>query len=73
MKAVFSVLVGALLLSGGAYVLLEGGQVTSQRQVLDVCALTVSAEQTHAIAPWVAGIALVAGTTLVLAGLAKRV
>lgn len=73
MKSVLIVLVGIVLLGGGAYVLLEGGQFTTQRQVLDVGGVQVSAEQTNAVKPWVAGIALVAGTTLVLAGLAKRI
>ncbi|MEX2182641.1 MAG: hypothetical protein WD771_11415 [Gemmatimonadaceae bacterium] len=72
MKSLLVVLVGVALLVGGGYVLLRGGHITTQRQVLDVGGVRVSAEQRNAIAPWMAGIALVAGTGLVLVGLTRK-
>ena len=62
------VVVGLVLLAGGAYGLLEGGYVTSRREVLDVGALRITTEERHPIRPWVAGLALIAGTTIIIAG-----
>lgn len=67
------ILVGVILLVGGGYVLLEGGYITTQRQVLDVGGVKISAEQRSQIEPWAAGIALVAGTALVIAGFTKKI
>lgn len=66
MKALtLPVILGIALLVVGAYVLVEGGYVTTRRDVIDVGALKISAEERHPIRPWVAGLALVAGTALV--------
>ena len=66
------ILVGVLLLVGGGYVLLEGGHITTQRQVFDVGGVKLSAEQKRPIKPWVAGIALIAGTAFVLVGFTRK-
>ncbi len=67
-----SVIAGIILLLGGAFVLLEGGYITSRREVLDVGGLKISAEERHPIRPWVAGLALVAGTVLVVTGITRK-
>lgn len=67
-SSALSFIVGLALLVGGAYVLLEGGYITSRREVLDVGALKITTEERHPIRPWVAGLALIAGTTIVIVG-----
>lgn len=67
-----SVLVGIVLLIVGAFVLVEGGYISTRREVIDIGGLKVSAEERRPIRPWVAGLALVAGTALVLVGLGRR-
>ena len=61
-----AIVVGIGLMIAGVFVLLFGGTFTSRRNVLEVGGLTVSAEEQHPIAPWVAGAALLAGITLVV-------
>lgn len=73
MKSVIVILIGVVLLVGGGYVLLEGGHITTQRQVLDVGGVKISAEQQSPIEPWAAGIALVAGTALIIAGFTRKI
>ena len=63
---------GILLVLGGAYALLEGGVVTSRRDVIDVGGLKVSTEQQRPIRPWVAGAALVLGGALIVAGVTRK-
>lgn len=72
MKSSMLVIIGATLLLGGGYVLLKGGHITTRRQVMEVGGMSISTEQNNAIEPWVAGVALVAGTVLVLFGLTKK-
>lgn len=72
MKSPLLVIIGIALLLGGGYVLLEGGYITTRRQVVELGGVQISAEQKNAIAPWAAGLALVAGTALVIAGLTRR-
>jgi hypothetical protein len=71
-KSVIVILVGVVLLVGGGYVLLEGGHITTQRQVLEVGGVQISAEQKNKVEPWAAGVALVAGTALVLVGFTRK-
>jgi len=66
------VILGIALIVIGAYVLVEGGYVTSRREVIDIGGLKISAEERHPIRPWVAGIALVAGTALVASVLVRK-
>jgi hypothetical protein len=72
MKSVWLVILGVALLAGGGYALIEGGYFTSRRQVIELAGVRVSAEQKNAIEPWMAGIALVAGTGLLLVGLTRK-
>jgi drug/metabolite transporter (DMT)-like permease len=59
-------IVGIALILLGAFLMFGGGSFTSQREVLSVGDLTISAEERHPVKPWVAGAALAAGVVLVL-------
>jgi hypothetical protein len=72
MKNMWLVIVGVALLAGGGYALIEGGYFTTRRQVIELGGVRVSAEQKNAIEPWMAGIALVAGTGLLIVGLTRK-
>jgi len=64
-------LVGALLIVGGAFLLFEGS-FTSRRSVLDVGGLSVTAEEQHHVRPWIAGIVLLAGLALVVTDVRRK-
>jgi hypothetical protein len=66
-----AMIVGVVLVLGGGYVLLEGGAITSRETVLDVGALTVSADERHPIPPWLAGIAIAVGAVLLIGGITR--
>lgn len=59
-------IVGILIIAASAYFLVEGGSLTTRRNVLDVGGLTVSAEERHTVAPWMAGLGLVLGTSILI-------
>lgn len=63
---------GIILILLGAFVLVWGGSLTTKRDVLTVGDLKVTASEQRTIPGWVGGLALVAGVSLVLAGLRKR-
>jgi hypothetical protein len=71
-SSMLSLVLGLALLVGGAYVLLEGGYITSRREVVNIGGLKISAEERHPIRPWAAGLALVAGTALVIVGATRK-
>jgi len=56
---------GMVLMVAGAFLFFFGGSFTSRRDVLEVGGLTVTAEERHPIASWVAGLSVLAGITLV--------
>lgn len=66
------VVVGALLIAVGGYVLLNGGSFTTRRDLLRVGDVAVSANQERPIQPWIAGLAIVAGLALVGTGLRSK-
>ncbi len=72
MKSSLTVLIGLALIIVGGLVLVEGGYVTTRRQVFDLGALQVSAEQRNTIEPWMAGLALVVGAGLTVVGLTRK-
>lgn len=67
-----SIIVGIVLIVAGAAVLLLGGTFTSQREVMQVGGMTVSAEEQHFVPPWVAGVVIVAGVVLVGVGVRRK-
>ncbi|MBA3854633.1 MAG: hypothetical protein C0503_09465 [Gemmatimonas sp.] len=66
------VLIGLALVIGGGFVLFEGGYIKTRRQVIDLGALQVTAEQTNKVGPWLAGLAIFAGTGLTAIGLTRK-
>lgn len=72
MKSSLMVLFGVALIIGGAFVLFEGGYISTRRQVMNLGGLQVSAEQKSKVEPWVAGLALVVGTALTVVGVTRR-
>jgi hypothetical protein len=67
------VLFGAALIIGGGYVLLEGGYITTRKNVVDFGGLQVTATERSRVEPWMAGLALIAGTAFVIGGLTRKV
>jgi drug/metabolite transporter (DMT)-like permease len=66
-----SVILGIALIVVGAAVYFRGG-FTTKREVLKVGDLSVSAEEQNPIAPWAAGLAVVAGIALVATGARRK-
>jgi len=66
-----SVILGIALIVVGAAVYFRGG-FTTKREVLKVGDVSVSAEERNPIAPWAAGIAVVAGIALVATGARRK-
>ncbi len=67
-----SILIGVILVLGGAYVLFEGGSITSREDVLNVGGLQVTAKTRHPILPWMAWVGVIAGGALVVTGLTRK-
>jgi hypothetical protein len=67
-----SLIAGIVLLVAGAVLLVRGGTFTSRREVLDIGGLRVSADERHSTEPWMAGLALVAGTLLVVSAIRRK-
>ena len=67
-----SLIAGVLLIIAGSFVLYNGGSFSTQKEVLKLGDLKVTAEEEHPIAPWVAGAAIVAGLALVVTGARKN-
>jgi hypothetical protein len=67
-----SVLVGTVLLIGGAFFLFSGEGFSTKRDVLEVGGMTVSTVEKHPLNPWVATVALLIGLGLVTEGLRRK-
>jgi hypothetical protein len=61
-------LLGIILIAAGAFLLFRGASLTSRRDVLDVGGVTVTAEETRPINPWIGVVVLLGGVALVLQG-----
>lgn len=59
---------GIILILLGAFVLIQGGTFTSERSVLEVGELEITADEKQTIPTWVGALSLVAGIGLVGAG-----
>jgi len=67
-----STIAGVALIVAAALLLLLGGSFTSRRDVLHMGGLTVTAEEQRPIAPWVAGLAVIAGVGLLVTGVRRK-
>ncbi len=65
-------LIGILLIGVGAYLFFAGGSFSTREDVLKIGDLRVTAQESHPVAPWVAGAAIVGGVALVVAGLRRK-
>ena len=63
---------GVALALAGAFVLFRGFSFTSRESVLKIGDLEATVEEKRAVPPWLGGIALVAGTAMVAAGLRRK-
>lgn len=61
-------LIGIVLIGIGAALFFQGGSFTSNREVLKVGDLKITAQESRPIQPWVAGAAVLGGVVLVAAG-----
>lgn len=66
------VLIGVVLMAIGGFLLYQGGTFKTRDKILEVGDVKVTATDKHSVPTWVAGLALVAGLGLVLAGAAQR-
>lgn len=66
-----TVWVGIALVIVGVALFLRGG-FTSKEKVVDIGPLEVSAQETHPVPPWAAGLIVVAGVGLVAMGSRSR-
>jgi hypothetical protein len=66
------VIAGIVIAGLGAFVLLKGLNYSSQTNVLKVGDVQVTAEERHAIPPWIGGAGIVGGLLLIGAGVGKR-
>lgn len=71
MRALLLIL-GAVLLIGGGYVLVRGMSVTTDREVLDVGPIEASVEEERAVPTWVGGLAAAAGLAMIIAGASAK-
>jgi drug/metabolite transporter (DMT)-like permease len=63
---------GIVVLVLGAFFLIRGGSFTTRRDVLKVGDLKVTADEQQAVPPWAAGLAIVAGVAMIVAGARGR-
>jgi hypothetical protein len=63
-----ALIIGALLIAGGLYVLIQSPSYSQDKPVLKVGPLEAKVSEQHAIPPWVGGAALAAGVVLVAVG-----
>jgi len=63
---------GIVLFGLGAFVFIRGGSFSSQKDVLSVGDLQITAEERQTIPPWAAGAAMVGGLVLIVSGVRRR-
>lgn len=64
-----ALIIGALLIAGGLYVLIQSPSYSQDKPVLKVGPVEAKVSEQHAIPPWVGGAALAAGVVLVVVGM----
>lgn len=66
------IIAGVVILGLGAFVLLRGASFTSERNVLKVGDVQITADQRQTVPPWAGVAALVVGAGLIVTGVRKR-
>jgi drug/metabolite transporter (DMT)-like permease len=64
-------IIGAILILGGLYVLIQSPSYSSDKSVLKIGDVEAKVSQQHAIPPWAGGAAIVAGVVLIVVGARK--
>ncbi len=64
-----ALILGALLIAGGLYILIESPSYSEDKPVLKLGSLEAKVTQRHEIPPWAGGVALAAGFVLVVVGM----
>ena len=65
-------IIGALLIVGGLYVLIQGASYPSDKSLFKVGGVEAKIEEHHAVPPWVGGVGIAAGVLLVVICFNKR-
>ena len=65
------IIVGALLVAAGLYVVIHGASFTQDKTVLKAGPLEANVKETHGVPPWAGGVAIVAGIAVIALGLRK--
>lgn len=66
------VIVGIIVLLVSGYLLVEGGSLTTRRDVIAIGDLKVSADTQQPVRPWMAGAGLALGAGLILVGATRK-
>jgi hypothetical protein len=64
--------IGIALLLVSGFVLVNGGHLTTRRDVIAIGDLKVSAESQHPVRPWMAGLGLALGASLILVSALRK-
>lgn len=62
-------IIGALLIAGGLYILIKSPSYSQDKPVLKVGPIEAKVSEQHEIPPWAGGAALAAGIVLVVVGM----
>ena len=63
---------GIVLICLGVFVLIRGASFSSQRDVVKIGDVKITADERKAVPPWAGGLAIVVGAAMVLAGTRQR-
>jgi len=66
------VLIGIVLIAIGGFLLYNGGSFTTQKKLVEIGDVKITAPEEHSLPKWGAGIAVLAGLGLVVAGMQGR-
>jgi hypothetical protein len=66
------IILGAVLILAGGYILARGLSYTSKENVVDLGGLRLTAEERHPVPTWAGGLLAIAGLVLVVSGSSRR-
>jgi len=67
-----TLIAGIALILLSAFLLVRGGTFTTQKDVVKVGDVKLTADEKQSIPPWVPGLGIVAGAALVVGGIRRR-